>query len=55
VSKKVDYVPHSLKEYWMLKESSNFTYGGLGPNVGTEEWKVYSEKTKKMKEFAKYV
>mgnify|MGYP000906918646 FL=1 len=42
-----DFKPYTLKQYRELKEQ-NVQRGGLGPNIGTEEWKTKTEKIEKM-------
>jgi hypothetical protein len=46
-------LPYTVKEFQNLqKMSSNIHRGGLGPNVGTNEWQSKKQKTEKMNEFA---
>ena len=48
---RCEYKPYTLKDY---KEIVNVdTLGGLGANIGTEEWEKKKEKMDKMSEYAK--
>ena len=50
---RVEYKPYTLKDY---KEIINVdTLGGLGANIGTEEWEKKKEKMDKMSEYAKNI
>ena len=50
---KYEYKPYTLKDY---KEIINVdTLGGLGANIGTEEWEKKKEKMDKMSEYAKNI
>ena len=50
---KFEYKPYTLKDY---KEIMNVdTLGGLGANIGTEEWEKKKEKMDKMSEYAKNI
>lgn len=57
ISKIGNYKPHTLKDYKenieKLKKSEQ--YKGLGPNIGTKEWKEKKEKIEKAKEYSKSV
>lgn len=54
--KKPSYKPYSLKEY---KERANdpkaYRMGGLGANIGTDEWQQRNSKLQAMKSFASKV
>ena len=48
------YQMHSFKDYKQLKQMYDQNYkrlGGLGPNVGSEEWSLKKEKQEKMREY----
>ena len=50
---RFEYKPYTLKDY---KEIINVdTLGGLGANIGTEEWEKKKEKMDKMSEYAKNI
>ena len=49
------FKPYTLKEYKELQKHSKFDMGGLGPNIGAEEWQKEKEKREKMLEFANKV
>ena len=50
---KYEYKPYTLKDY---KEIINVdSLGGLGANIGTEEWEKKKEKMDKMSEYAKNI
>ena len=50
---KYEYKPYTLKDY---KEIINVdTLGGLGANIGTEEWEKKKEKMDKMLEYSKNI
>ena len=50
---RYEYKPYTLKDY---KEIINVdTLGGLGANIGTEEWEKKKEKMDKMSEYAKNI
>jgi hypothetical protein len=46
------FKPYTLKEYKELQKHSNFDMGGLGPNIGADEWQREKDKREKMLEFA---
>ena len=54
-----NYKPYTLREYKEIVDSEQqFTYkkrGGLGANIGGDEWQKQNEKRKRMKEFASRV
>ena len=53
MTSKYDYKPYTLKDY---KEIINVdTLGGLGANIGTEEWEKKKEKMDKMSEYSKNI
>ena len=50
---RFEYKPYTLKDY---KEIMNVdTLGGLGANIGTEEWEKKKEKMDKMNDYAKNI
>ena len=50
---RYEYKPYTLKDY---KEIINIdTLGGLGANIGTEEWEKKKEKMEKMSEYSKNI
>ena len=54
-AKKSGYKPYTLKEYKESRETqskASTQVGGLGPNIGGEEWLKKKEKLDKMNEFA---
>lgn len=57
--RSVNYKPRTLREYKeMMDKEDPFTYkvrGGLGANIGGEEWQKEHEKRQRMKEFANRV
>ena len=53
---KKNYKPYSLKEYKERHlDPSAYRMGGLGANIGTEEWEKQNNKVQAMKEFASKV
>ena len=53
MTSKYEYKPYTLKDY---KEIINVdTLGGLGANIGTEEWEKKKEKMEKMAEYSKNI
>ena len=57
--RSVNYKPRTLREYKeMIEKEDPFTYkvrGGLGANIGGDEWQKQNEKRQRMKEFANRV
>jgi len=57
--RSVNYKPYTLREYKdMSTKEEPFTYktrGGLGANIGGDEWTKQQEKRQRMKEFANKV
>ena len=48
------YQMHSVKDYKQLKQVHDLNYkkmGGLGPNIGSEEWSLKKEKQEKIREY----
>jgi hypothetical protein len=52
---KTSYKPYSLKDYKDTKNKASVQLGGLGPNVGADEWQKSKEKKDKMSEFSQNV
>lgn len=54
--KKTQYKPYSLKEYKERHiDPKGYQLGGLGANIGTEEWQQRNSKLQAMKSFASKV
>ena len=51
LGKSVQYTPYSIEQYNDLK-LVNINKGGLGPNIGTDEWHKKQEQLQKQKEYA---
>eukprot|EP00826_Nyctotherus_ovalis_P039489 TRINITY_DN3803_c0_g1_i12.p1 TRINITY_DN3803_c0_g1~~TRINITY_DN3803_c0_g1_i12.p1 ORF type:complete len:406 (+),score=89.25 TRINITY_DN3803_c0_g1_i12:182-1399(+) len=49
------YRPYRISEYREIKPSRYYTLGGLGPNLGGEDWKERIERTRRMHEYARNV
>lgn len=49
-----NFKPYTLKNYRRMKEQTiaNSHRGGLGPNIGSEEWKARAQKVEKMNLYA---
>ena len=51
----VQYTPYTLRDYKEIKPSRYFTLGGLGPNIGSQDWETKRNKLEKMFDFAKAI
>ena len=47
-----NFKPHSVKEYKQMA-SQPIKLGGLGPNIGHEEWEKAKKKQEQIQEYAK--
>lgn len=55
-SSKLDaFRPYTLQEYKEHVQTNNYKYGGLGPNIRTEDWYSRKEKMSKMANFSEGV
>ena len=52
-SDKRMFSPYTLKDYKKIKPNKYILLGGLGANIGNEDWKKASEKKQKMKNYWK--
>jgi hypothetical protein len=43
-----NYRPYTLKDYKDRVKTNSYQYGGLGPNILTDEWQKRREKLEKM-------
>ncbi|KAL4493472.1 hypothetical protein ABPG72_007480 [Tetrahymena utriculariae] len=50
-----NYKPYTLNEYKSIQKNANYKLGGLGPNVGNEDWQQKKEQLEKRQEFAKQI
>lgn len=50
---RAEYKPYSLKDYKEIKPSKYYELGGLGANIGNEQWKSRHEKLEKMSQYAR--
>lgn len=49
-----NYKPHTLKDYRQLQSTvQSLKMGGLGANIGTEEWERAKKKVEAAQEYAK--
>jgi len=53
LSNKAEYKPYSLKDYREIRPTKYYKLGGLGANIGSEQWKSRYEKIEKMAQYAK--
>ena len=47
-----NYIPYTIKDYNKIKLGKYLTLGGLGPNIGNEDWIIKREKSDKMKSYS---
>jgi transcription initiation factor IIF auxiliary subunit len=52
---KQNYVPYNGKDYNSFKQDKYVLLGGLGPNIGSEEWEKSKKKKDDISNFAKNV
>eukprot|EP00826_Nyctotherus_ovalis_P029082 TRINITY_DN2293_c0_g1_i4.p1 TRINITY_DN2293_c0_g1~~TRINITY_DN2293_c0_g1_i4.p1 ORF type:complete len:433 (+),score=118.90 TRINITY_DN2293_c0_g1_i4:139-1437(+) len=48
-----EYKPYSLKDYKEIKPTKYYQLGGLGANIGNDQWKSRHEKLEKMNQYAR--
>ena len=47
------YKPYSVKEYKQVQQNAQQKLGGLGPNIGGDEWEKAKRKQEQIQEYAK--
>jgi hypothetical protein len=49
------YVPYTLKDYRRIRQHSLKQLGGLGPNIGTEDWELKMRRRRKMIKYSRLI
>ena len=53
-SRRIDFVPYTMKDYKNIQFHKYYELGGLGPaNVGTEQWKLKKQSYSRMIDYAR--
>lgn len=55
VRSSLDYVPYTLREYEAIRPTQYQELGGLGPALGSEEWKRQKEARDRRIEYSRLV
>jgi hypothetical protein len=49
------FVPYTLKDYRRIRQQPLKQLGGLGPNIGTEDWEVKMRRRRKMIKYSRLI